>query len=1047
MDNVKTFGPLRGANLESLLRRQLVDKRYFELVIDDLVARQPDQYVRLFNALDDIDAKRGQGILVELSLAGRYATHPRVQGLMVELNERRAESLDHRFITGDDPHVLLDMPLGDHRRLSIGQVAGDVSDLYYRDETKERLKPASEARLNAELERQARIYFANLQNGQEEERGADKIGHLLLQRAWQAAGMSEDEDIEEIEIRESFRLMGVRESPDRGDGLQRWEAEYQKVTRVISDNDDTGWQDDVASRAWRSDSQFSLDLFWLSFSQTADVVTTAATVVAVAAVVVVAWEAGAIAALVRAGGGAVQVFASIAISEAIYLLTHERWTLRGLLVAGIEGYLGALGFKAFAPVGAAVAGRIGMDTFRQLVIRWMVRHGTTGALTGVVTGPAGVFADDLIRIAQEGGGRFSGLNRYLTSAAIGLVVGAVAEIAGSALLAPIFRTADTTTLHSLDEVVGRAMGAGVTPTQWTAHLTGALSKMRGWARGVLDDAIADGMMVTLRQRIRGAIEHYRIGWNLMIQRQVVEFANQPLTQAGVNGLETLLRSTQGRLDNDAMLGLLRHVAREPVRIPSWLSFVGGLNDDVVRGLATGGQLRELAEAPAALVLANRRTSAEVVSLLGQRFNNTIADLETFSTRLNALEQTVADNVLDLLRTRSASVSPESLIRIAEAGGLDNEAVAGLVRLMQLGDRVQVERLLTALPDAEVATYLNRLRTVPQDELNTIVRMLNDMGPDNVAWASSLPTADANTLLRGLSADARTAIRDISALQAQSLKDLVGVDVLNNALTNGSAHGVKGAHLQALRNHFSDSTLKDYVTWASASAARMNRLLRTASNVYAAASRLASGGQVSSTTLVLDSNAMFAMEELMRGTPFANLTPNRQEAINAMRSTRGLGPYVDPPTGVPSLDHIVGPNADLRSPLAVSTEAVSGEARLGVSPVLDDLTSINVARSHADYDKVLQELTDKTIGGSKGALDRSVVADSMFAETQAGIIPRLVTTDRDVLIRLADNFAVAPTTFSPTSGGGSRWTQLLNTYPGRQFTIEISGHRLILIFGS
>ncbi|NEQ45461.1 MAG: DUF4157 domain-containing protein [Leptolyngbya sp. SIOISBB] len=765
MDDEETSRIERQLNFEGFLRRQLPDKRYFELVIDNLVSRQPNQYVRLFEVLDDLSSEVGQGTLVELSLAGRYADHPRVQSLITDLNERRADRQEHRFVTGDDPHVLLD---GDER-LSIGQVAGDVNSVYYRDESRERLKPASEERLSNELERQARLYFANLAGGREEERSTDEVGQVLLQRAWQAAGMSEDRDIEDIEIRESFRLMGVREAPDRGDGIQRWEVAYQQVTRYITDDFDSGWcpsnsdsgqcpetnteasseSESEASLIWRSDSEFVNDLFWLSYSQIADVVQTAAIVVAVAAVIIVAWEVGAIAALVEAGGGAVPVLASIAFSEALYLLTHERWTLRGLLVAGIEGYLGALGFKVFAPVGAAVAGRMGTATFRQLVARWLVRHGTTGALTGVTTAPAGVFADDLIRIAQQGGGRFSGLDRYLTSAAIGLVIGAVAEIGGSAILAPIFRTADTTALNSLDEVVARAAGEGVTPTQWTAQLTGALSNMRTWARGVMDDAIADGMMVTIRQRILQAIQHYRTGWRITILRQIVDLADQPLSQQGVEGLDILLRSTRHHLDNEAMLGLLRHVARESDRIPQWLNFIGGLEDDLVRELATGGQLRQLADAPSALALATRRSPDEVATLLGQRFNHAVADLDTFANRLNQLDDAVADEVLTLLSARGASVTPNTLLRIASLGiPLNGDEVAGLIRLLSTSpNAANMEQLLLIIPNhhlrplliaghgvrhAELA-HLHTLASNPQqgrrlltfaDDVADVIRMLD-----------------------------------------------------------------------------------------------------------------------------------------------------------------------------------------------------------------------------------------------------------------------------------------------------------------------------------
>lgn len=722
MSDEEIHQPLRGVYIQSFLRRQLSSRQHFDLVIDNLVSRPTNQFIRLFDVLESLNAGGAQLVLLELCLAGRYASHARVRSLMAQLNERRTDRQDHRYVAGNDPHVILNagQSLSRDIRLDIGQVAGDRSDIYYRDETKERLKPASEQRLSAELENQVRIYFANLANGQEPERSTDEIGQELMQRAWRAANMSADKDIEEIEIRESFRLLGVREAAAQDDGLQRWDVEYQKVTRIIGDDSDTGWVDDATTRAWQSDSNFELDLFWLSFSQNADVIQAAAKTVAVGAVLIVAWEAGAIAALVRAGGGVVQVLASIAISEAIYMLTHERWTLQGLLVAGIQGYLGALGFRAFAPVGAAIAGRIGTETYRQLVVRWFVRHGTTGALSGVVTGPAGVFAEDIIRIAQNGGGRLSGLNRYVLTAAIGLLIGAAAEIAGSAILTPIFRTADNTALGSLDEVLTPSVKQTISPTQWAASLAGVLSKMRSWSKGVMDDSIANSFIGAMRQRFDDAILHYRTGWSLMIHRQVLEMTSKPLTRASVDGLERLLRSTQGHLDNEAMLGLLNHAARQPAHIPAWLGFIGGLDDNLVRRLATGGKLQQLADSPATLALVTRRSPGEVAGLLSQRFGNTVEALESFSASLNQLDDAVADQVLTLLRTHGSSVTPNVLLRIAHTGiPLDGDEISGLARLFSSSpsaNAADLEQLLLTMPNNRLRDFLSTAHSAQPNEL-------------------------------------------------------------------------------------------------------------------------------------------------------------------------------------------------------------------------------------------------------------------------------------------------------------------------------------------
>ena len=1042
IDQEDAYGPLRHGQFMTQLNLNLRDRRFFHLVLDDLSSR--NKFVSLFDEVEGLKSQRALAALMELVLAGSYASHSRVQQSLRVVNERYGEERNHAYTTAGGGAVLL----RGSERVGVGQVVGEVNAGFLRDETKERLKPAAQEKLETELERESREYMTRLMSGNEQSRSQDEAGEIILQQAWQAAGLDPDSDVESVEVMESLRVYSVRQAEPQPDGIERYDVQYEIVERLVTDDTDTGWVGKENTLDWRSESEFENQLFWYNFSQSADVIEAGAIVVSVAAVVIVAWEVGAIALLVEAAGGPAIVTASIGISVGIYMLTHERWTLEGLLLAGLEGYLGALGFRLFAPVGSAAGRLVIPATLEQITMRrafaaWLVRHGVQGALTGGTVGPSMLFARDLIRVASEEGD-FSTIGEYLRTAALGMVLGAVFEIGGSAVLAPIFRAADSTVLASLTEVVGRLRGEGIAPSLWMAEATGALSNFRAWMSGHWDDAIANGMYRTIREKVKRVGDSYLRGARLTLQRQVFELTETQLTREAVDGLERLLATNA--IPDNTLINLLRHVNRTPERVVAFLQFMNGIDDVALNGLITRNQLRGLADSPETMALAMGRTPAEVSGLLTGRFNNQLGDLENFAGQVRALDSEISTQVLEALRTRGTGVTPNSLLRLTNSGaGLGDEMLEGLERILQRADSADVDGVLAALPDNEVANFLTKMRTASTADLDTVNRMLSDFGPNQVAWASPLPIADADALLTGLSPNARTAITDIPVTQAQELQALVGLNVLNDALTNGAAHGLRGSHLQTLRGHFHEATVKDFITFHSQDAGKMRRVFSMASNLDAAAARVSAGPNLGANTLVLDSNTMFAIEELMRGTPFASLTPNRQDVINGLRGQRGLGAYADPPAGAsPDLDHIVGPNADLRSPTAVNAEAVRGEAHVGPSPVLDEFTGITPGRSNPDYGPVITELEGVSVGGNKGAVDRSIIADAIFSQRDAGVTPTLVTGDRGILERLAEEFAVSPVPFNPVANV-SRWTQLVDTYPGGQFTIDILGHRLLVVF--
>jgi hypothetical protein len=242
--------------------------------------------------------------------------------------------------------------------------------------------------------------------------------------------------------------------------------------------------------------------------------------------------------------------------------------------------------------------------------------------------------------------------------------------------------------------------------------------------------------------------------------------------------------------------------------------------------------------------------------------------------------------------------------------------------------------------------------------------------------------------------------------------------------------------------------------AGTSGSKLARVARAAASLDDSLARMP-GAQVEAGTVVLDNNVRAGIDELIRGVgkkgkvidSFADLDENYRDAINALRAARKLGPYVDKAPGErPTVEDIVGPGADLRMTPLAGAEAVAGETLSGkASPLVGTMRGVKPNHTDPDYANVIGDLAAAPpIGTAKGAIDRTVVADAMFAEKATGVTPVLVSADRDVVPRLAQRFGVGPRTFAPGKGVDS-WLYLIDRIPEGRFTIEIRGHRLDVVF--
>jgi hypothetical protein len=176
--------------------------------------------------------------------------------------------------------------------------------------------------------------------------------------------------------------------------------------------------------------------------------------------------------------------------------------------------------------------------------------------------------------------------------------------------------------------------------------------------------------------------------------------------------------------------------------------------------------------------------------------------------------------------------------------------------------------------------------------------------------------------------------------------------------------------------------------------------------------------------------------------FAALAENYQRAINAIRKSRGRPEYTDPPAGTPvTLEWILGGKTDLRTPQVARAEGLGGAKVSGTpSQVLPNVGGIEIDRSSPEYENVMIQLKAANVGGETGALDRTIVADTILGNRSG--TPTLVSVDRAMVTNLAIFGTPDKIVFKP---GDDHMKVLGAKFPDGKFTISINGRLLDVRF--
>lgn len=354
------------------------------------------------------------------------------------------------------------------------------------------------------------------------------------------------------------------------------------------------------------------------------------------------------------------------------------------------------------------------------------------------------------------------------------------------------------------------------------------------------------------------------------------------------------------------------------------------------------------------------------------------------------------------------------------------ATGGLIVLGHGLGKAAVTRQATEAV-ADNATVINNLaRGLSGSEID---ELLVKHGGNTVKWAASESDgAAARRLLTELDAPTINSLQSVSGRQALELLNVFGKDQLNQI-----AAQVGGKRLTTMVELLGANSAKG-VVGEMIRRNKISELITFADNLSAArAVELAAPKPLGAKSVVVDNNTLVAVGELQKGAAWAELPVRYQNSINQVRAQVGLPPLTTNPTSR-SMSGILG-TADVRVP-----NAVIGEAQPNPNLVKGGL-QLTVSRSDAAYQRVLAELeTPPPVGGNKGFADRAAIADVLFARTTGGI-PRFVTADKDIYIRLAENYnksgVLRPMPNEPKADA------VIRQFP-RGFGVEIDGRKMFVV---
>ncbi len=559
----------------------------FEFLLWELESR--NSFNRLFEAVEASKYWGLHRLLIQLTLGTRHATHARVRQTIATFNTQR-HSISRHIYREQEPEIWLDKNASD--RVKRGDILVNIDSIYSVSRKAQRIKASRMPAFRQALEEEAQALFKRILLGQDTQQyNEESFARAVLGAAVQRIHLNEN-DIEEVKIERSLRLLGIELRVEEG-FLERYYITYELVERV----DRGAWETVAESRRTQVDGEFELLLQGWIISNNAVVLETLGIGVSIIGIIAIAWEAGIVVLLIEAAGGTTTVLISISLSELIYIYKvvfgDAKLSLEGFLIAALDGYLMALGFRGAGILGRGAAGLIGTASLERLIGGWVAERLIVGTVGGAGSAALTTFSHDLINVLS-GRGSWSSPEDYVRQMAWGAFLGTVFEF-GIGALQPILRLGGETGLKTLTEAVAKIREAGISPARWTAWMTEALGNLSKNFRTVFGEAMSSRLLEAFRGRIGQVTEQLGASYRLGVFRRVLELSPESLTRSSVEGLEKFLNVSQADLSNEAALAILNHL--NPTQLRTFLEALNSLDTPILGALSKAGQLDILANSP------------------------------------------------------------------------------------------------------------------------------------------------------------------------------------------------------------------------------------------------------------------------------------------------------------------------------------------------------------------------------------------------------------------------------------------------------------------
>ena len=259
---------------------------------------------------------------------------------------------------------------------------------------------------------------------------------------------------------------------------------------------------------------------------------------------------------------------------------------------------------------------------------------------------------------------------------------------------------------------------------------------------------------------------------------------------------------------------------------------------------------------------------------------------------------------------------------------------------------------------------------------------------------------------------------------QAMIKRLKLDGIDATKRNDIANGVTGRELKLLEENFGTYALSQILA-GKTSVQHIQDYVKNLQD--RTGDSLTRQGDVDHNTLILDSNFIIPIRQLLNGMSWSHINPVDQRAINLLRQQRGLPPLTTYNPTIKNLESILGPGPiDIKSPNVVIAETPfrhsetyrDGTTKTTVSGTGQTELSNNVETLKLDYDRFSDEYQQvmnefvvndippnysQFVGGKKGDPDRAVVTDVFLAKVKHGETANFYTSDRNLYSVLAMRF--------------------------------------------